>query len=155
MKRAGFTMIELIFVIVILGILAAVAIPKLAATRDDAKVSKGATELATLVNDLGSYYTAQGSMSTDYTDMTNVILSGATDMNATGSTFTYEGCISITPTETVAGTGADGINVAYSRTGASAVCSGIAIAATGITGATTVGTDSNLTHTFGGTGVSY
>ena len=39
MKNA-FTMIELIFVIVILGILAAVAIPKLAATRDDAQVSK-------------------------------------------------------------------------------------------------------------------
>ena len=32
-------MIELIFVIVIIGILAAVAIPKLAATRDDAKIS--------------------------------------------------------------------------------------------------------------------
>ena len=40
-KRNAFTMIELIFVIVILGILASVAIPKLAATRDDAHIAKG------------------------------------------------------------------------------------------------------------------
>ncbi len=73
MKRAGFTMIELIFVIVILGILAAVAIPKLAATRTDAEVVKIATETATLVSDLGAYYTSQGTFSgKKITDITNV-----------------------------------------------------------------------------------
>ncbi len=58
--RKGFTMIELIFVIVILGVLASVAIPRLAATRDDAEVAKAATNLTTAISDITAYYTAKG-----------------------------------------------------------------------------------------------
>ena len=64
-------MIELIFVIVILGILAAVAIPKLSATRTDANVAKMATNLTVLISDIGSNYTANGILD-KWTDATNV-----------------------------------------------------------------------------------
>lgn len=69
MKRSGFTMIELIFVIVILGILAAVAIPRLAATRDDAQVSKLAANVKTLVGEIGAYTVSQGAAPTEDINM--------------------------------------------------------------------------------------
>jgi len=47
-SKKAFTMIELIFVIVVIGILAAIAIPKLAATRDDAQITKGLATLASV-----------------------------------------------------------------------------------------------------------
>jgi len=47
-SKNAFTMIEMVFVIVILGILAAVAIPRLAATRTDAEITKGRSDIASI-----------------------------------------------------------------------------------------------------------
>ncbi len=46
--RRAFTMIELVLVIVVIGILAGLAIPKFAATRDDAIVSKARATVGSL-----------------------------------------------------------------------------------------------------------
>ncbi|MDO2408886.1 type II secretion system protein [Campylobacter magnus] len=73
--KKGFTMIELIFVIVILGILASVAIPRLAATRTDAEIAATVANLRTLLNDVASYYAVNGEFGTvKWKDITNVTL---------------------------------------------------------------------------------
>ena len=53
MKKA-FTMIELIFVIVIIGILSAVAIPKLSSTAERAYITKAGTVLASVRSSLST-----------------------------------------------------------------------------------------------------
>ena len=50
--RTAFTMMELIFVIVVIGILAAVAVPRLSATRDDAEITRARTLVASIRNAL-------------------------------------------------------------------------------------------------------
>jgi general secretion pathway protein G len=47
-NRGAFTMMELVFVIVVIGILSAIAIPKFAVTRNDAIITKAKTTVGAL-----------------------------------------------------------------------------------------------------------
>ncbi|WP_309300162.1 type II secretion system protein [Campylobacter hyointestinalis] len=85
--KKGFTMIELVFVIVILGILASLAVPKLAATRDDAEAAKAAVEMKDVITQFTAYYTVNGTFKpTDSTTSTDSTISDD-DMKKISTTY--------------------------------------------------------------------
>ena len=71
--RHAFTMIELIFIIVILGILATVLIPKLAVTRTDAIITTKAQAIITASTDIASFTVATGNVDSNMSNMSNTI----------------------------------------------------------------------------------
>ena len=86
--------------IVILGILASVAIPRLAGTKADAEISAAVANLRTLVSDANVYYVAKGSfdtnpaggaISTTWNQITNVPVSAPTNTLSTNTSLNIGG----------------------------------------------------------------
>jgi general secretion pathway protein G len=94
-------MIELIFVIVILGILAAVAIPKFTATRDDAEISKIAHNIGITTQEIASYAVSKAKTEKDFSIMSRAISnlknSGNADLSDNKAVISIDGtdCINI------------------------------------------------------------
>lgn len=83
--RNAYTILELVFVILIIGILAAVMLPKMSMNRNDAKASTIAQEVAMCINDAGAYYMKESRFD-------NGITAPACD-----STLNNNACFTITP----------------------------------------------------------
>lgn len=72
MKKA-FTMIEIIFVIVIIGILSAIAIPKILSVRDDAIIAKNIEYVMAIITEVSTYIVVKSESENDLRKMSSIL----------------------------------------------------------------------------------
>ena len=84
-SRKAFTLLELTFVIVIIGMLASIAIPKLSATKNDARVATELQSIAVRLQTILMKYTATGTFELSDTDyLTNTCYDFTSSMEDDG-----------------------------------------------------------------------
>lgn len=96
LQNKGFTIVELLIVIVIIGILATIGFVSFASAQNKAKKSKAQATVAQVKSKLGEYYSDKNSYPETKADLTtwmnaNGAASTATEFNATGNPYTYDG----------------------------------------------------------------
>ena len=93
-KNSGFTLIEILIVVIILGILAAIVIPQFTNASTEAKQSSMASQLQTLRSQIGTYVAQHGgtpptaALWTQLTEATDSTGAVSTSANAFGPYFT-------------------------------------------------------------------
>ena len=98
-KKNGFSLLELIFAIVIIGVIAGVAIPKFMETKDDATAAAIKQDVNTIISSVRSYVLVNGTG--DLSDMVSVS-SDKWTLNDTDNTIISqddENCVSFTLSE--------------------------------------------------------
>jgi len=85
-SRKGFTMVELMVVVLIVGILAAVAVPLMSGRIDSSKWSEAKAAMGTIASALRSYAAEKGSFASAPT----LAAIGLTDNDLDGTYFTHE-----------------------------------------------------------------
>ncbi len=71
-KRKGFTLLEVLIVVIIIGVLAAIALPQYTNTIEKAKSAEATSTIGALRSSMERYWYDQGSFGTSYTRATDL-----------------------------------------------------------------------------------